>query len=544
MKFIPSGMKSRGKSPTYTPKWRVVRSPLMPWVVPTRRSGRIPALEGRAFLAATLVVGILSGVLWTLRDVFLPINIALVYLLPVLAVALRWGIWPALYSAGLGVLAFEYLFVPPALSYTIKDYRFLISFGIFLAVALVTASLAQTLRHQMQDALHRESLTSSLYELSRHMVAVRDLETLLDEVARHVSETFLSPVPVMIALPDAHDQLRIAVRTPSNQPDYRVHANVLDWVYHHGEQAGFGENKSTELLYVPLKTEDKVHGVMCIGAYGLGTVFTAEQLRIIEALAGLAAVSIARIHYEEEVKRAHLSAESERLRSALLDSISHELRTPLATIIGSVTGLLDGMEMLTTRDQRELLTTIREGSMRMNRLVTNLLGMVRLESGMLRLNRQSNDMADMIGVALRQVQDALAGRRVTVNIPDDLPPVDVDDVLIDQVLTNLLSNAIKYSPDASEIRIDVEYTEDTMALSVQDAGIGIQPLEADKLFDKFYRSPNAQHIPGTGLGLAICKGIILAHGGTIKARRGSPRGTVMTIELPLFKPPEREPISC
>ena len=215
----------------------------------------------------------------------------------------------------------------------------------------------------------------------------------------------------------------------------------------------------------------------------------------------------------------------------------------MATIIGSVTGLLDGMEVLTARDQRELLATIREGSMRMNRLVSNLLGMVRLESGMLRLNRQSNDMADMIGVALRQVQDALSDRRVTVHIPDDLPPVEVDDVLIDQVLTNLLSNAIKYSPDASEIRIDVEYTEDTMTLSIQDAGIGIQPLEADKLFDKFYRSPSAQHIPGTGLGLAICKGIILAHGGSIKARRASPRGTVMTIELPLFNPPEKETAS-
>jgi two-component system sensor histidine kinase KdpD len=146
-------------------------------------------------------------------------------------------------------------------------------------------------------------------------------------------------------------------------------------------------------------------------------------------------------------------------------------------------------------------------------------------------------------VALRQVQDALSRRRVTVNIPDDLPPIDVDDVLIDQVLTNLLSNAIKYSPDASEIRIDAGYTEDTLVLSIQDSGIGIQPLEADKLFDKFYRSPYAQHIPGTGLGLAICKGIITAHGGTIKARRGSPRGTVMTIELPLLHSIEKEPAS-
>lgn len=505
----------------------------MPWVVLSTPTSPSSSLEWRAFVAATLLVGLLTVILWELRHVFLIVNIALLYLLPVLTTALRWGIWPAIYAAGLGVLTFDYFFVPPVLSYTVADFRYLISFAVFLAVAGLTASLAGTLRRQMRDALRRESLTSSLYELSRQMAAVRDLETLLDEVAQHVSRTFAIPVPVMIALPDSHDQLRITAKTPLTDPGHRVNANVLDWVYHHGEQAGFGENKNTELLYVPLKTEDKVHGVMCIGEYGLGTVFNPEQLRIIEALAGVAAVSIARIHYEEEAKLSHLMAESERLHTALLDSISHELRTPLATIIGSVTGLLEGMDVLSVSDQRELLVTIREGSMRMNRLITNLLGMVRLESGMLRLNRQSNDMSDMIGVALRQVQDALSRRHVIVNIPDDLPPVEVDDVLIDQVLTNLLSNAIKYSPDGSDIRIDVDFSETAMMVALTDQGIGIQPLEAEQLFDKFYRSPAAQHIPGTGLGLAICKGIILAHGGTIRARRGSPRGTVMTIELPL-----------
>ncbi len=505
----------------------------MPWVVVSAPTRPGSWFEGRAFLAATLLVAILTGILWESRHVFLIINIALLYLLPVLIVALRWGIWPAIYAAGLAVLVFDSLFVPPVFRYTVADFRYLIVFTVFLAVAALTASLAGTLRRQMHEALRREALTSSLYELSRQMAAVRDLETLLDEVARHVSRTFATPVPVMIALPDAHDQLRIAVRTPVIDSGYRVNANVLEWVYRHGEQAGFGENKNTELLYIPLKTENKVHGVMCIGEYGVGTVFNSEQLRIVEALAGVAAVSIARMHYEEEAKLSHLMAESERLRTALLDSISHELRTPLATIIGSVTGLLEGMDILSLADQRELLATIREGSMRMNRLITNLLGMVRLESGMLRLHRQSNDMADMIGVALRQVQDALSRRRVTVNIPDDLPPLDVDDVLIDQVLTNLLSNAVKYSPDGSEINIEVEFSADTMTLAIQDFGIGIQPMEADKLFDKFYRSPTVQHIPGTGLGLAICKGIIRAHGGTIKARRGTPRGTVMTIELPL-----------
>jgi two-component system sensor histidine kinase KdpD len=257
---------------------------------------------------------------------------------------------------------------------------------------------------------------------------------------------------------------------------------------------------------------------------------------VVQALASLAAVSVARIRFEEEAKIAHLTAESERLRTALLDSISHELRTPLAAIIGAAGGMIESEHILTDQDRRELLLTVREGAMRMNRLVTNLLGMVRLESGMLRLNKQWSDVSDIIGVALSQVQDSLHNRSVEITMPNTLPDIAVDDILIEQVLVNLLSNAIKYSPDGSSIFIDVKETDGSFTIAIRDQGIGIHPTEAEKIFDKFYRSKATRNIPGTGLGLAICKGVIVAHGGEISARRAEGIGTVVSIRLPLGEP--------
>lgn len=530
-------MRSVKQSRLYRPKWRVVSTQSFPLSVPQTARDETEDEQStiRPYVIATLMVAVLTGVLWETGNLFTLVNVGLMYLLPVLFSAVRFGLKTSIYAAGLCVISFDFFFVPPIFTYTVGDIRYLISFAVYLTVAISTAGLASQLRKQAQEAMQRESVMSVLYSLSRQVAAFRDLDSVLEEIASHGSSTF--HLPIAIALPDGNGTFTVRARHGFEQDGApNIESNILAWVFAHGQAAGYGSyaHRDASLLYVPLKTESKVYGVMCIGPnHYRNSNMMSHRLRVIEALAGLAAVSIARIQLEEEAKLAHLTAESERLRTALLDSISHELRTPIATILGAVTGMTTSAELLTVDDRQELLQTIKEGAMRLNRLVTNLLGMVRLESGMLRLNKRWCDVSDIIGVALSQVQETLQNRSVKVTLQPGLPAIAVDDVLIEQVLVNLLSNAAKYSADGSEIGLDVMEYDGVLSMQIKDQGIGIRAEESERIFEKFYRSSYAQHVPGTGLGLAICKGVIQAHDGEISARPATPKGTIITIRLPV-----------
>lgn len=521
-------------------KWRVLTSYVMPWPNPDKLNddGTEGGRQRRIlpYLAVTLMVTALTLLFWKIGYAFTLVNLALLYLLPVLVSAVRWGLGPSFYAAGVGVIAFDFFFVPPIHAFTVADIRYVVSFVVYLAVAAFTASLAAQLRQRAKEAIQREAVTSSLFTLSTQIAAGRDLDTVLREIVLHAWNTF--GLSAAIIVPNGGGDLRPKVMAgfAHDALQSALEPRVLQWVFKHGQIAGYGttSHRDARFLYVPLKTESNVYGVMCVGPDrprdGSGH---SARIRVAQALAGLASVSIARTRFEEEAKIAHLTAESERLRTALLDSISHELRTPLATIIGAVTALDEGTAVLTPDDQHELFLTVREGAMRMNRLVTNLLGMVRIESGMLRLNRRWCDVSDMVGVALSQVREALQNRKVSVHIQAGMPAVSVDDVLIEQVLVNLLSNAIKYSPDGTEIDFDVLEYDGVFTLRIRDRGIGVGEEEAEKIFDKFYRAKTSQGIPGTGLGLAICRGVVQAHGGEIYARPADGRGTVVTIRLPV-----------
>ncbi len=512
-------------STSQTPKWRVLRPHWTAWadVRSVRKNGGMAG-----YVWTTGLVALTTLLLWLPRQLFEPVNIALLYLLPVLWSAVRWGWWTSFYAAVLGVMAFDFFFVPPIFSYAVSDLRYLLSFAVFLIVGALTAGLTSSLQHQAQEARRRETVMMSLYDLSRHIAAVKNIDEVVEAVVRHVSETM--GVAVWVVLPDAAGHLAPPGHAAGGARPWNH--DVLQWVFQHGEPVGFGQRHKPELLYIPLKTVETVHGVMCLGEYGQGSRFGEEQRHTLDALAGLAAVSVARVRYEEAAHQAQLMAESERLHTALLDSLSHELRTPLTAVMGAVDHLADGQQTLSAESRRDLLATVRDGVMRLNRLITNLLGMVRLESGMLRLNRQACDASDLVGVVLRQLQEVLKNHPVSVSIPDDLGPVMVDEVLFEQALVNVVSNAAKYSLEGSPIEIVFTAMAPVLQVAVRDQGIGINPEEAAKLFEKFYRSPRTQHIPGTGLGLAICRGIVQAHGGRVYAAPNSPTGTAITIEIP------------
>ncbi|MFC4770099.1 ATP-binding protein [Effusibacillus consociatus] len=487
----------------------------------------------RPYVSTTLLIALMTMVLKPFGLAFDLVNIALIYLLPVLINAVFGGLRPAFYAAILGVLAFDFFFVPPVLSFTVADLRYLVSFGVYLAVAALTASLAAKLKQQAIYSKQREAHTAALYALSKQMSAIADIDSMLDHFSRQVSKTLNSEIAIYLAgdrnnLALAH---RSADRSEHNQENEEL--SIAKRVFELGETASLNDPPG---YFILLRAENRKYGVMVLYPKQLRTGITTEQKRLLEALTGLAASAIARVRLAEEARIAHLTAESERLRTAILNSVSHELRTPLATIIGSATGLIEGEHLFSTGDRMELLVTIRDGALRMNRLVTNLLSMVQLESGMLRLRKYWCDVEDLIGVTFSQVKDYQQHRKLRAELPDDGPIMVLgDEVLLEQMLVNVVSNAIKYSPDYSEIVLAVQTGEEDVVISVSDQGIGLNEDEYDRIFEKFYRSAAAKQITGTGLGLAICKGIVELHQGTISAKPNEPRGTIVTITLPLNK---------
>ncbi|PWW04801.1 two-component system sensor histidine kinase KdpD [Paenibacillus cellulosilyticus] len=489
-----------------------------------------------AYAWVTLAIALLTFLFKEMDLSFDTANIALLYLLPVLLSAVYWGKGASYYAAGLGVLAFDFFFVPPFLSFSVSDLRYLVSFIVFFTVAALTASLAARLKSQLQYSKQKEAQTASLYAISKQLSAFTDIQALLRNVTSQVSDTFQTEAAIY--LPASKDEDEVTVAAPSSAASLwgsgEAELVIANWAYQQGRMAGRGTTMLGETpgLYIPLRTEDHIHGVLGVN---LGAeVLTADQMRFLEALGGLAASAIVRVKLSEEAKLAHLTAESERIRTAILDSVSHELRTPLAALIGSAGALIEGDSLFSAEDRMSLLTTMREGALRMNRLVSNLLGIVQLESGMLKLRSKWCDIEDMIGVVRKQVEEGIQHRTVRVELPDDIPLIQGDEVLLEQVLTNVVSNAIKYSPDYSVITIRAIVDGESFILSVADQGLGIASADRERIFDKFYRSARTGHLTGTGLGLAICRGIIDLHGGTIAAQPNEDgQGTVLVMTLPI-----------
>lgn len=474
------------------------------------------------------------------------VNIVMIFLLPVLFSAAKWGTGPAVATAAVGVLMFDFFFVPPTLSFTVADVRYIISFAIFLLVALFTGTLSTRLQLQIRSSRRREAKVAALYALSRDIAAVAELDTVLESVARKVADTVEGEVVVL--LPDSSGKLVLRASSASGESflDENERA-VVTWVFEQGQKAGRGTNTlgAAAGLYLPLRTDEGIRGVLGIRTSDPENSFQPEQLRLLEAFAVLTAVAVTRIQLAEQAREARTLAESERLRTALFNSLSHDLRTPLASIIGAVSGLLEEDIVYGPDARRDLLLNIQHGASRMNRFVSNLLDMARLESGMLQLKKEWCDIQDVIGVAVSRLGESMANRPLNIEIQPDLPLVQADYVLIEQVLVNLLDNALKYSESGSEITVSARREGKQVKIAVADWGSELPVEDLERIFDKFYRLQSPRLVSGTGLGLAICKGIIEAHGGLIRAANNPAGGVVITFTLPMedFEP-SKVPTIC
>ena len=462
-----------------------------------------------------LAVTIIGKVLTPYLDL---VNIVLIYLLPVLVSAVRWGRGPAFLSSFLGVLTFNFFFVPPIFTFEVSNVQHLLALIIFFVVALVTSTIATRLRDEMRKATEREQRTLALYELSREIAARTDLDQVLKTFVDRVAETINGTAVLLIHNQDTDAMDQIASTgdgAPFDENEYAVARRVMEQGRPAGKGLGIFEGERS-LFFFPVKAEDKTLAVLGVRPGNEDVArFTPEQTQLVETVCNLAAVIIVRLQLAKEAEHAKWLEESEKLYRTLLNSISHDFRTPLASIMGAVTSLIEEQDIYTPETREMFLQTIREEARRMNRFVENLLDMVRLESGTLKLNMKWCDIQDIIGVVLREMRDTLAGHPVSVDIPPDTPSVLADFILIEQVLINLLENAAKYSPPDMPISISVNRKDKEVIVAISDAGLPIPGTESEHVFDKFYRQNSSKHVSGTGLGLFICKGIIEAHGGHI-----------------------------
>ncbi|HEY3368848.1 MAG TPA: ATP-binding protein [Symbiobacteriaceae bacterium] len=484
------------------------------------------------YAAVVLLVGAASAISALVVGTMAPVNLVMIYLLVVVISGLRWGLGPAVLASILGVLAFDFFFVPPRLSFTVHDAQYLMTFAALLVVALVIGTLTGRLRNHAAMLHRRERETAALYAFSRSMVVTRSVTEIAGAVIGHVARCFDRPVALQVQEAGRRDLRTVDFGvglTPAEQEAAR-------WVLDHGQPVGRSGTAGADLSVdcIPLKTGQGIVGVLVVRHRSASSPLSPDEHRLLEAFAAQAAVVLERARLAETARKAELLMETDKLQQALLHSISHSLRTPLASIIGGLTTVLDpGQEQLDAETRHDLLDTAREEAERLNWLVSNLLDMTRVESGHLKLNIDQYDLEDVIGAALGQTAVQLKDHPVRVQIAAELPLVSLDQVLVVQVLDNLIDNAAKYSQPGASIDIAVKQADDSVAVTVADRGVGVSEQDATRIFDKFYRVERPGSPSGTGLGLAICKGIVEAHGGRIWACPREGGGAEITFSLPI-----------
>ncbi len=502
-------------------------------------SSRVATLK--RYIWPLVCVALITGIGKILDPYFDSINLALLYLLPVLVSAVRWGRGPSFLASFLGLLALDFFFVPPVGSLAVSGVRYVFILAVFLLVALITGTMAARLRDETQRALEREKKTLALYALGREIAAEADLAKVLEVFVTTIARTIEGEIIILMPESGSDHLYAVASAPPHLSSPTDKEWAVAYWVLDHGRAAGKGTEilRGAERTFLPVSVEDKVLAVLAL-TLNVTDEISWEQRQLIQAFANLGAVAIIRVQLAKEAEHAKWLVESEKLHAALLNSISHDLRTPLASITGAVTSLLSQENVYDQEARQILLETIKEGAQRMNHFVANLLDMVRLEGGMLKLNKKWCDIQDILGVVFREMKDILQGHHLLVNIPPDLPLVEADFALIEHVLINLLENAAKYSPPDSQISLSACCDDKLLRFTITDLSPPVPAKERERIFDKFYRVHSTRQIGGTGLGLSICKGIVEAHGGKIWVQPNRGYGNEFTFSLPLDKRPSQE----
>jgi two-component system sensor histidine kinase KdpD len=492
-----------------------------------------PKLDALPYGLALGAVAAATGLGLVGQRVLLPSDSIMLYLVGIMAVALRAGRGPSLFAAAASVAAYNFFFVPPLFTFSVHDGRHLLTFATMFVVGAVLSAMTVRIRQQEREARDREARTASLFSLSRDLSSATEPAEVAAILCDHVARGFGGAVRVVAGSGADWHELAQAGDWPLDSAD----RGLLGWVIDHGRPAGLGTETlpGSRALALPIL---QTHG----GHAALGFLSAQRQALDGEGLATLqayvrqGALALERAWLASVVGAAELRAKTEEMRSSLLSAVSHDLRTPLAAITGAATTLRDNGADLQPRQRLDLLEAICEEADRLERLVGNLLDMTRLASGQLQIHREWLPLEELTGVALARLEAALGARPIELEIPPDLPMVQVDPLLFGQVFVNLLENALKYTPADSPLEIRAQAIAGGVTVDLVDHGPGLQAELAARVFDKFVRGKHTE-VGGAGLGLAICKGILDVHGGTIAHHPTPGGGATFRLTLPATESP-------
>ena len=441
------------------------------------------------------------------------------YLLLVLWLGARWGRGPAIAGSLAAFLLYDFYFVPPVGTFGVRGPAELLELIVLLAVALVTSQLAASQRRAQAAAEALAGDSRSLYELATAMLRTDDVVralTLVSEKARELRSV------ERFAVVGGAEQLAGSPLTPDEVKQAR-------WSYENGQAVGIAIKSGA---VVPMKTFGATPGLADLPlangvvVVGLRPEQNESEMRMLAALIGLAGLLLDRRRAALETARASGLEASDRLKAAILSSLSHELKSPIAALRAGLTALTAPRAGLRD-EQRELLGDLDRQATRLDRMVGDLLALSRLEAGAA-MEREAYSLPEVVGGSLREMRGQLQGHEVTLRIPEDLPPVEVDEMQLGRVFSNLLENAVEWAPPDGGIEVGAVVIDDHVEAWVENDGPPIAPADLEHVFDTFWTRRSS----GTGLGLAIAKRVIDAHGGAIRAenRRRGPR---FTFTLPL-----------
>jgi two-component system sensor histidine kinase KdpD len=491
-----------------------------------------------SYVAAVVLVGLAIGAAFIFNR--LPhANLSLLFLMVVLIIAARWGLWPSIFASVLSFFSLNFFFTQPFYTFAVEEEGDFATLLFFLAMATLTGNLAARMRSEM--AANRAALerVTGLLDFSSRMAAARGADEALQALVDRLSKACQTRAVVVAVDRDGRQRL---AATAGSDP-----VRETEWSDWQRELATRGESLAGSTSRIP------GWRFFSLGTSGNKTGFVGIELAeieygqtmLIEALCDQASVATERASLVDSLREAQLTTETERLRSALLSSVSHDLRTPLASIIGSTTSLLEYRSLLSLEDRQELLRTVLDEAQRLNRYIQNLLDMTRFGQQPFNLNRQWVDINDLISSAIERLGSTLDGIRLGINVAADAEFLKVQGALIEQVFVNLLDNAANFAPEGSEIGIDVFPGSDEVVIEISNEGPEIPEEDRERIFDMFYRATlGDRKRAGTGLGLAICRSIVTAHGGEMTATtRADGTGALLRIALPADVNPRGGPQS-
>jgi two-component system sensor histidine kinase KdpD len=512
---------------------------------PAKIGSEFPSFDGSLtdylMAALTMAAGTAVAYVFAGNQVLYFPNCALILLVCIILTAINNGLWPSLFASVSSFISFYYFPYFAKKGTPVPDNtEVFITLAFFLMSSVIVGNLASRLRLQIAAMRLAAQRTSNLYEFSRKIAAAAALDDVLWASVYHVASTMNSHA--LVLLPDASKHLQVASGYPPEDRLEEKDKGAAEWAWHNSKVAGWRSETlpAADWLFIPLKTRRGTVGLLAVRFNDRSQPLSPDQQRMLDALAGQVAIAVERTNLAQDIEEARLFTETEQLRSALLSAVSHDLRTPLVSIIGSATSLQNFGETLSKEHHDQLLQTILDEGERLNRFVQNLLDMTKLGYGALQPKREWADLREIAGRALKQLNKVIASRTLKVEIPDSLPAIFVDPVLIEQVMVNILDNAAKYTKSDGTIGIRASQADNDLVVQITDDGRGIPPRSRSAVFDIFYRvRAGDSQVAGTGLGLSICRGIVEAHSGRISAKDGpSGKGTTIEFILPLQAMPE------